>query len=46
MAQHVIKTHQAYEEIRKYERKPTETIYNRNRSLSRGGGRAANTEAI
>ena len=37
MAQHVIRTHQAREEIRKYERKPTATIDNRNRSVNRGG---------
>ena len=37
MAQHVIQTHQAHEEIRKYERKLTETTHNRNRSINRGG---------
>ena len=36
MIQHVIKTHQVHEKIRKHERKPTETIYNRNRSVSGG----------
>lgn len=34
--QYVIKTHQVDGQIRKYERKSTEAIYNRNRSMSGG----------